>query len=153
MRFNSKILLILGLLLILGFTNSKIYRHEKDLVQGKRVVLKLQPRDPRSLMQGDYMVLSYELANRLRPTEDSGFIYLKPGPNALATESSYSPGTGAVKLKYRVHEDRVLFDIESYFFQEGQASKYQVAKYVELRVTEEGVPRIVHLLDENLQVI
>jgi uncharacterized membrane-anchored protein len=153
MLSNPKTLLILGLLLVLGFVNSQIYRYERELQDGRRLVLKLQPRDPRSLMQGDYMTLSYELANQFATSELAGFVWLMPGPNDLATEAFYSDAPGRLKLKFRVQNGQVLFDIESYFFQEGQAEKFQKAKYVELRVSSDGVPRIVHLLDENFQVI
>ena len=150
---RSKALLILGLVLILGFVNIQIFRHERDLAQGARLVLKLQPRDPRSLMQGDYMRLNYDLANQITDATNREFVFLKPGRHGLATEPLFHEAPGTVKLRYRVHDHQVLFDIESFFFQEGEASKYERARYVELRVTPAGIPRIVHLLDENFQVI
>lgn len=152
MPFKFKALLMLGLFLIFGVVNSQIYWHENALNQGGRLVLKLQPRDPRSYMQGDYMILNYELADRIPTDEKDGVVYLRPGPNDLATEP-VQESDGALKLRYRVRDGQVLFGIESYFFQEGQATRYQVARFVELRVSPQGTPSILHLLDEDFQVI
>ena len=52
----TKLVAVLGLLLILLAVNWSIYKQEQVLAQGKTVLLKLAPVDPRSLMQGDYTV-------------------------------------------------------------------------------------------------
>ena len=57
---------ILGLLAsfvitLLGAVNYKVQQFEDVLATGKPVVLKIAPVDPRSLMQGDYMVLNYAI--------------------------------------------------------------------------------------------
>ena len=52
-----------------------------------------------------------------------------------------------------LHNGKVVFDIESFFFQEGMGSRYQRARYVELRVSPQGVPHIVQLRDEKLEVL
>ena len=38
---------------------------------GKPVVLKIAPADPRSLMQGDYMVLNYAILSELQQSQFS----------------------------------------------------------------------------------
>ncbi|MFC6804381.1 GDYXXLXY domain-containing protein [Methylophaga thalassica] len=62
----TRIVAVLGLLLILLAVNWSIYKQEQVLTQGKTVLLKLAPVDPRSLMQGDYMALRFEIANQIR---------------------------------------------------------------------------------------
>jgi uncharacterized membrane-anchored protein len=52
--------------LVLAVCNGLIWQKEKVLRDGKVMLLRLAPRDPRSLMQGDYMVLNYEAADRLQ---------------------------------------------------------------------------------------
>ena len=47
-----------NLLLVLAVVNGAILKKQAVVESGERVVLKLAPVDPRSLMQGDYMILS-----------------------------------------------------------------------------------------------
>ena len=46
---------------LFGGVNYKVQQFEDVLATGKPVVLKIAPVDPRSLMQGDYMVLNYAI--------------------------------------------------------------------------------------------
>ncbi len=46
---------------LLGAVNYKVQQFEDVLATGKPIVLKIAPVDPRSLMQGDYMVLNYAI--------------------------------------------------------------------------------------------
>ena len=62
----SKVIAVLGLVLALGLINWSIYQKEQHLRHGDVIKLKLAPVDPRSLMQGDYMALRFELANQIR---------------------------------------------------------------------------------------
>ncbi|WP_201534195.1 GDYXXLXY domain-containing protein [Psychrobacter ciconiae] len=52
---------LLGLIITLSAVNISIAKYESQLANGRVVLLKLAPVDPRSLMQGDYMVLNYQL--------------------------------------------------------------------------------------------
>lgn len=53
----------LGLLLALIVANRGIAGHERTLAEGRVVLLELAPVDPRSLMQGDYMALRFDVAD------------------------------------------------------------------------------------------
>ncbi len=57
--------LMAGLVAALMLANTEIYRNEQILARGQRVVLALAPVDPRSLMQGDYMDLRYDVASQV----------------------------------------------------------------------------------------
>lgn len=52
---------LLGLIITLSAVNISIAKFESQLANGRVVLLKLAPVDPRSLMQGDYMALNYQL--------------------------------------------------------------------------------------------
>jgi uncharacterized membrane-anchored protein len=52
----------LGLLIVLVALNFAIWDKEQALRHGETVYLELAPVDPRSLMQGDYMVLNYAIS-------------------------------------------------------------------------------------------
>ena len=57
---------ILAGLIILALANYSIYSRERLLTEGNVVFLQLAPIDPRSLMQGDYMALRFQVANDVR---------------------------------------------------------------------------------------
>lgn len=147
---RSKLFLV-GLLLILAWMNTQILFKEQHRVTGKTLILELAPVDPRSLMQGDYMILRYKLAGLVPGDSDSGVLYLKPNAQGLATELQEPNTPGCLKLKYRRHDKRVEFGIESYLFQEGQAAIFDKAKYSEVKVTGDGTPSLIRLLDENFK--
>ena len=60
----QRALLACGLVLALGVPVGLVVHKERVLRDGATVLLRLAPRDPRSLMQGDFMQLNYRL-----PTE------------------------------------------------------------------------------------
>jgi uncharacterized membrane-anchored protein len=59
--------IVVGLMtvVILGAVNTMIVGKERIVANGTVVLLRLAPRDPRSLMQGDYMALRYALAGEV----------------------------------------------------------------------------------------
>ena len=54
---------------LLGAVNYKVQQFEDVLATGKPVVLKIAPVDPRSLMQGDYMVLNYSILSEFQQSQ------------------------------------------------------------------------------------
>ena len=145
---------VAGMLLILLVINAMVARKESALAHGRTVILELAPVDPRSLMQGDYMVLRYALADKVaQGAESRGVVYVTLDSRNLATSVSSQAGPGMVPLQYRRHNDRVLFDSESFFFQEGHGHFFQGARYGELKVDEHGTPILVGLLGPDLKPI
>lgn len=62
----SRLVALLSLIIILGLVNWSILTKEKHLAEGQIVYLKLAPVDPRSLMQGDYMALRFQIEIEIR---------------------------------------------------------------------------------------
>ena len=56
---------LLGLIITLSAVNISIAKFESQLANGRVVLLKLAPVDPRSLIQGDYMALNYQLEDNI----------------------------------------------------------------------------------------
>lgn len=54
---------------LLGAVNYKVQQFEDVLATGKPIVLKIAPVDPRSLMQGDYMVLNYAILSEIQQSQ------------------------------------------------------------------------------------
>ena len=59
MKLVRIIVVVAGLVLVLGAVNLSIRDKEGVLADGRLVLFQLRPVDPRSLMQGDYMILRY----------------------------------------------------------------------------------------------
>lgn len=60
MRPNWFVLLFLNFLVFTGFFTYSVWEKEKIRKTGRLVFLPLVPGDPRSLFQGDYMILNYD---------------------------------------------------------------------------------------------
>ncbi|WP_118813722.1 GDYXXLXY domain-containing protein [Haemophilus haemolyticus] len=54
---------------LLGAVNYKVQQFEDVLATGKPIVLKIAPVDPRSLVQGDYMVLNYAILSEFQQSQ------------------------------------------------------------------------------------
>jgi len=135
-----KTILILFGVIILITVNFLIYEKEGVLAEGKTVLLRLAPVDPRSLMQGDYMILRYAIAGmadriQLEEGKSEGRVVLVLSNNAVAEyvrmarsrETRETLGSGEVFLKYKLRRGRLRFGAESYFFQEGRSQFYSAA--------------------------
>jgi len=151
------------LVLILLMVNWSIYQKEEHLKNGKVVFLKLAPVDPRSLMQGDYMALRFDIARDIsthidgRSESTDGLVLVKLDEKRVATfkslEHGLAPQSDELLLQYRVRNGTVKFATNAFFFQEGTASKYEKAKYGEFRVNDKGELLLVAMADENVSLI
>lgn len=163
-RSLAAALVVLNGLLVLLVVNGQILGKQQVIDSGKTVYLELAPVDPRSLMQGDYMVLGYALARdeELREAGETvptrGRMILELDRKGRATFSRFedeeagdSLAENEVYLGYRKWRRGWRFGIESFFFQEGLGERYERAKFAELRVSESGVPVLLDLRGEKLQ--
>lgn len=164
-------LILAGLALILAAVGWSIHRKETLLSEGRIVLLELAPVDPRSLMQGDYMVINYALANALLrehgrlgwrrgPRGDwlpqDGTTWLRLDHNGVGQRAEHDgpEGTGtAFPLRYRLRQDGLRIAGSAFFFQEGHAGHYASARYGELRVAPDGQAVLVGLRDAERQPI
>ena len=141
---------------ILVAMNLMIVQKEGVLRSGTRMYLRLAPRDPRSLMQGDYMALNYEITNQFRrdPPRKDGHLVVTLDANGIATFVRFHDGTplaaGERLLRYR-SRGQVRLGAESFFFQEGHAARYEAARYGELRVAPSGDSVLVGIADDKLR--
>ncbi|HZI10775.1 MAG TPA: GDYXXLXY domain-containing protein [Myxococcus sp.] len=147
-----------GLALALGAPAELVIQKEYVLATGQPVLLELAPRDPRSLMQGDYMVLDYAIS---RQQAGAAADHSRDGHLVLRLDEQgvghfvrfHSPdvplGPGEFKLQYRYRQRRLRLGAESFFFQEGHAGRYDQARYGELRVAGSGSSVLVGLRDEQ----
>ena len=144
-----RVLLAVAVMLVLGAVNGSILVKERIKTQGERIFLALAPVDPRSLMQGDYMALRFEITNNISAAEP-GRAPLFVDERGIATLNA-SPATARLHIRYRVRNGQVWLGTNAYFFEEGTAGRYQGARYGEFRVDRDtGEAILVGLADENL---
>lgn len=147
-----------SLLAALLFVNYAIYQKEELINTGQPVLLRLVPVDPRSLIQGDYMALRYAIAADLDASALPGrgklvikldadgvasFVRIYDGKTPLAADE--------LLLNYYEHNWEISLGAESFFFQEGEAQRYQNARYGELRLEPTGKSVLIGLRGEKLE--
>ncbi len=165
-------LAVAALLLSLGLVNWSMMGKEQHLAAGDIVYIQLAPVDPRSLMQGDYMTLRFELANQvydaLPKTKKSrrwrheviandGFVVAHLDERKVATFKGIDGKQVLAKddmlLRFRVRNGVVKFATNAYFFQEGHAQYYQAARFGQFRVDKSGELLLVALFDKDLKAL
>jgi uncharacterized membrane-anchored protein len=158
---RKAIVLVTGLA-ILVLVNYSIYSRERLLTEGSVVLLRLAPVDPRSLMQGDYMALRFQVANDLRShvakdTVHDGYAVVKIDDHRVGSFARLDDGSplGAdeTRMRYRMRNQQIKFGTNAYFFQEGDAHLYSQARYGEFRVGGDGESILSGLRDEQLALL
>ena len=162
MKKLSIVLILINLLLLAGYFIYAVNTKEQILKNGKLVLLKLAPVDPRSLMQGDYMVLNYEI-NQKTPDNapQKGYVMLsknESGDYKATKFQNYLPkdtlsGIPVEYIKVNNWNQRIRIGAESYFFQEGNAEKFENAVYGGLKIDANGNSVLIGLYDENKKLI
>lgn len=146
----SRVLLIVGLVLVLGVVNWSIVAKERIRSSGERIYLELAPVDPRSLMQGDYMALRFAIADRIDATV-SGSAPLVVDAKGIATLNPDASAEG-LRIRYRIRGGRVWLGTNAYFFEEGTADRYSKARYGEFRIDRNsGEAVLTGLADQDLK--
>lgn len=154
---TRKIIIISTLFLIVGIFAWVGYQKQTIIDRGELVLLELAPQDPRSLMQGDYMSLYYDLYNEISTNgldlPQKGYLVLeldslKVGKLLKASVLLDNNNENQVQIKYNKNKwGRVQLEADHFYFQENKADLYENAKYAALRVDPKGNYIIVGLYD------
>lgn len=144
---------------VLGVVNFTIWQKEQWIAQGQQVFVRLAPADPRSLVQGDYMALRFDL--RL-PDDDMSWstmenpqIVMRKNRDGIAQPMRLS------RRAESLAEDELLMNLaykhgvrtvgtDAWYFTEGEAARYAGAQYGEFRV-HDGRAVLVGMRGENLK--
>ena len=151
-------LLLSGLAILAGI-NATVWRYEHAMSSGEVVLLRLAPVDPRSLMQGDYMRLNYEIARELtsrdaQTTQNKGsdtlVIRLDAHQVATLVADGKPDRLASDERLLQVHQSERQWQIgpDAYFFEEGTGEQYEAARYGEFRLQADGKTLLVGLRDE-----
>ena len=166
---RTRVIAVVFLVMVLGLVNWWIIEKEKHLAEGRTVFLELALVDPRSLIQGDYMALQFHLADAVRDAlrkkrEHQRWRHYVEATDGYLVVGLDERGIGSFKylhagqelsdnqilMRYRVRSDRVKFATNAFFFQEGQGTHYQLARYGKFRVDDRGELLLTAMFDENL---
>lgn len=161
MKKYKWMIILLNLILLLVYFNHSIVKKEELLKDGQLVLLELAPVDPRSLMQGDYMALRYKISDNIH-SEDipkRGFCVVRLDSSGIAGKIRFQEDVTPLNesehlIEYTAPDKwNVNIGAESFFFQEGQAGKYEKAKYGGVKVDKDGNSLLIGLYDELRQKI
>jgi len=155
--------LLAGVVLAVGTPAAFSWQKEAVLRDGRRLLLPLLVRDPRSLLQGDYMVLQTTVADDARAQVEgrprSGHLVVAVDAHDVARFVRFDDGAplgaGEVRVRYRVrgeHWRRVVrVGADEFFFAEGRGGTFAAARYGEVRVADDGEVALVGLCDAATQ--
>ncbi len=143
-------------LLVLVVVNLLIVKKEDTLANGRTMLLRLAPVDPRSLMQGDYMVLRYAIAREVQRKElqGKGHIVVSLDENEVANFVRVHEGDSLhvdEHLLFYRNRGGLRLGAESFMFQEGDADLYSNARYGELKVDESGASVLIGLRGDDFE--
>ncbi len=149
------------LVVVLVLINTMIFGKERIVRTGQLMLLELAPRDPRSLMQGDYMALNYSMAREIaarEEVEDDGYVVVQLGTENVAKmirfhDQAQQLQAGEYLLRYRNRGRFVKLATDAYFFEEGQWKLYRAARFGELRVDPSGSAVLTGLRDAKFEVL
>jgi len=149
-----------GLALVLGVVNTAVARKEWLRAKGRPMLLELAPRDPRSLIQGDYMELDYALAQSLwthllaQRETSGGKVVVRVDERGVATFARLSDPAQPLApderlLRFRRRDGQLRVGPGAFFFQEGQADRFARARFAEVRVDPSGDVLLIGLRDAD----
>jgi uncharacterized membrane-anchored protein len=161
-----KWLVLLAGVLALLLINHAILDKEQLLREGRIILLPLAPVDPRSLMQGDYMQLRYEMErdvlerlDREQAPQQDGFLLVKVEGNGVARLQQVlrerpAPVTPELAvLRFRVRDGLLKIAGNTFFFEEGKAAVFQQARFGEFRLDENGELLLTGLRDGGMRAL
>jgi uncharacterized membrane-anchored protein len=154
----------LTVLATLVVAQGAIREKEGLIARGRPVFVPLAPVDPRSLMQGDYMRLNFSLPDA-GARADLGLLRGQR-PHVVARLDArgvatlvrlHRPGEplGANELHIELTPKNGQWTLvtDAWFFREGDAARWQTARFGEFRVAADGRALLVGLTDDKLGTI
>ena len=169
----KKILLIINIVILFVVTGFSANKEEGYKKSNSYFYLELAPVDPRSLLQGDYMTLNYDITDKAQEIifngiydskdENNKFLDMRKGYIVVSLDENKV--AKFVKLsKEKTDEKDLLFiafksdgfnvniNANSYLFQEGTGDKYENARYSKVVLVDNKL-RLIDLRDKDFKEI
>ncbi len=142
--------------------SAQIAIHDKEtlIARGQPVFVQLAPRDPRSRMQGDFMALAQTV-----PSVDAEFLSARK-PMVLARcdargiaqilrvlrmDEPASLAADELLIELTPKDGRWVIASDAWYFKEGEAARWERARFAEYRITPEGRALLVNLRGPDLE--
>ncbi|AZN36345.1 GDYXXLXY domain-containing protein [Iodobacter ciconiae] len=152
--------IILSAASVLLVANVGIWQKENLITHGQPLYIALAPADPRSLMQGDFMQLNFQIPfdtpsssginHQSRP-----FIVMKRDSQNIGSAQRIHHGeplaANELKIELSPKNSRWVLVTDAWFFKEGEARRWAQARYGEFRVMPDGKALLVGLKGEELK--
>lgn len=148
-------------LAVLAVVNVAIFHKETLIAKGRPVFVELALVDPRSLMQGDYMQLAFQLpvvarANHEKTTGAKRVHAVGTiDPRGILTLDHLADGAplaaGEMAIELTPHGDSWMLATDAWHFKEGGAKRWSSARYGEFRVDASGRALLVGLRGPALE--
>ena len=147
---------------MLAVANVGIWQKQQLIEHGRPVFVELAPVDPRSLTQGDYMQLAYRLPDaalqrHLAPAAQISRprVVARLDDRGIARIDRLADGTslaaGELLIELTPKGGRWVIVSDAWFFREGEAQRWQRARYAEFRVAPDGRALLVDLRGPSLE--
>jgi uncharacterized membrane-anchored protein len=160
-------LIAAGAVLALGSANYDVAKKERVIAEGQKIYISLAPRDPRSIMQGDYMALNFGFPREIESQLDSintdrsakqATVVAKLDARGVAqvlrlANDPESLANGEILLPLIHKNQRWVLVTDAFFFPEGQGVPFKQARFGEFRVLSDGRALLVGLADDKLAAI
>jgi uncharacterized membrane-anchored protein len=163
MKSVSRALIALGALLVFGAVDTAIAGKERIRRDGEIVYLPLAPVDPRSLVQGDYLALRFELAGAIERRDAERQHVERDGERDFAAltldgrrvASLANDGAAStMKMRFRIRQGHVWLGTNAFFFEEGTADRFRGARYGEFRIDRaSGEAVLTGLRNDRLEAL
>ena len=158
--------LLAGAVLVFGAVNWDVRGKEQVIAHGQRILVPLIPVDPRSLMQGDYMALRFDLPRAVSDELESmvapvAYVRAAVDAQGIATvqalvadrKQAGQAGVSEVILPLKRLKGQWVLVTDAYFFPEGQGRHFESGRYGDFRVLPDGRALLVGLADAEGKLI
>jgi uncharacterized membrane-anchored protein len=152
--------LAIAAMLVLLVANGGIWQKENLIAHGQPLFVLLAPVDPRSLMQGDYMTLRFDLPDDMSFADtplaagQRPHVVARRDARGIATDLRADLGAPLSNDELRVElspkNGNWVLVTDAWFFKEGESERWAQAKYGEFRVTPDGRALLVGLRGADL---
>ncbi|MGL4674808.1 MAG: GDYXXLXY domain-containing protein [Wohlfahrtiimonas sp.] len=152
MKTKQNYLLLIAFAVVFIFMNVQIFQKEAIKNDGEVIYFELAPVDPRAFMLGDYMALNFEHNLRNYSDENMQTFIVTLNDQKVVIDAELYKGT-TVKDNQRLFTIQDQLRPDRFYFQEGHAKSYEVAKYGLFRYVSPTQFLLDDMTDESLTII
>ncbi len=164
---TSQWVIVATVALVLGAVTINISKKEDLIAHGDKLLFRLGPVDPRSIMQGDYMRLRFDLATQIAAKQQklntqntipqyAGFAVVEKDDKGIVNFVDLYHNQDLSQNQYMIpfknRNRQIHFTTNAFYFQEGKASHFQKARFGEFRY-KNGEMLLVNMVDKDFEVL